>query len=78
MRHYTSSSILQKDLTVPAIPRLSSWGDTASLDQAGKPLPRVAQVAIQQKRYAGKLIHSTIRDNTPLDTHREISNARVP
>jgi NADH dehydrogenase len=31
-------------------------GDTASLDQNGKPLPGVAQVAIQQGRYAGKLI----------------------
>jgi NADH dehydrogenase FAD-containing subunit len=31
-------------------------GDTASLDQDGKPLAGVAQVAMQQGRYAGKLI----------------------
>jgi NADH:ubiquinone reductase (H+-translocating) len=31
-------------------------GDTASLDQDGKPLPGVAQVAMQQGRYVGKLI----------------------
>jgi NADH dehydrogenase len=38
-------------------------GDTASLEQNGKPLPGVAQVAIQQGRYAGKVIHSRITDN---------------
>src|SRR6266481_1222172 len=51
---------IQKDLTVPGHPEVFVVGDTASLDQAGKPLPGVAQVAIQQGRYAGKLIHSTI------------------
>jgi len=51
---------IQKDLTVPGHPEIFVVGDTASLDQAGKPLPGVAQVAIQQGRYAGKLIHSTI------------------
>jgi NADH dehydrogenase FAD-containing subunit len=35
-------------------------GDTASLVQGGRPLPGVAQVAIQQGRYAGKLIHRRI------------------
>jgi len=35
-------------------------GETASLDQNGKPLPGVAQVALQQGRYAGKLIRSRI------------------
>jgi len=35
-------------------------GDTASLDQDGKPLPGVAQVAIQQGRYAGQLIHRRV------------------
>jgi NADH dehydrogenase FAD-containing subunit len=31
-------------------------GDTASLEQDGKPLPGVAQVAIQQGRYAGGVV----------------------
>jgi len=35
-------------------------GDTASLDQDGRPLPGVAQVAMQQGRYAGNLIHRRI------------------
>jgi NADH dehydrogenase FAD-containing subunit len=45
-----------KDLTVPGHPEVFVVGDTASLDQDGKPLPGVAQVAMQQGRYAGKLI----------------------
>ena len=51
---------VQPDLTVPAHPEIFVVGDTASLDQNGKPLPGVAQVALQQGRYAGKLIHSRI------------------
>jgi NADH:ubiquinone reductase (H+-translocating) len=51
---------IQKDLTVPGHPEIFVVGDTASLDQNGKPLPGVAQVAMQQGRYAGKLIHSRI------------------
>src|SRR5580693_3055147 len=45
------------DLSVPGLPEVFVIGDTASLDQDGRPLPGVAQVAIQQGRYAGKLIH---------------------
>jgi NADH:ubiquinone reductase (H+-translocating) len=56
---------IQKDLTVPAHPEIFVVGDTASLDQNGKPLPGVAQVAMQQGRYAGKLIHGRIVGNSP-------------
>lgn len=56
---------IQKDLTVPGHPEIFVVGDTASLDQNGKPLPGVAQVAIQQGRYAGKLIHSRVVGNLP-------------
>jgi len=51
---------VQPDLSVPGHPEIFVVGDTASLDQNGKPLPGVAQVALQQGRYAGKLIHSRI------------------
>jgi NADH dehydrogenase len=51
---------VQNDLTVPGHPEIFVIGDTASLDQDGKPLPGVAQVAIQQGRYAGKLIHNRV------------------
>jgi NADH dehydrogenase len=55
---------IQTDLTVPGHSEIFVVGDTASLDQDGKPLPGVAQVAIQQGRYAGKLIHSRITAST--------------
>jgi NADH dehydrogenase len=51
---------IQSDLSVPSHPEIFVIGDTASLDQEGRPLPGVAQVAIQQGRYAGKLIRRTI------------------
>lgn len=47
---------VQRDVSVPGYPEIFVVGDTASLDQDGKPLPGVAQVAMQQGRYAGKLI----------------------
>lgn len=54
---------IQNDLTVPGHPEIFVIGDTASLDQNHEPLPGVAQVAMQQGRYAGKVIHSRITDN---------------
>ena len=48
---------IQPDLSVPGDPEVFVVGDTASLDQDGKPLPGVAQVAMQQGRYVGNLIH---------------------
>jgi NADH:ubiquinone reductase (H+-translocating) len=51
---------IENDLTVPGHPEIFVIGDTATLNQDGKPLPGVAQVAIQQGRYAAKLIHRRI------------------
>src|SRR5262249_14001417 len=56
---------IQKDLSVPGHPEIFVIGDTAALEQDGKPLPGVAQVAIQQGRYAGKLIRSRITGSKP-------------
>ena len=57
---------VQQDLSEPGHPEIFVVGDTASLVQGGRPLPGVAQVAIQQGRYAGKLIHRRItRKSTP-------------
>ncbi len=39
------------DLSVPGEPRVFVLGDTASLEQDGKPLPGLAPVAMQQGRY---------------------------
>jgi NADH dehydrogenase FAD-containing subunit len=44
------------NLSVKDHPEVFVVGDTASLEQDGKPLPGVAQVAMQQGRYAGKYI----------------------
>src|SRR5262245_2411423 len=52
---------IQEDLTVPGHPEIFVVGDTMTLNQNGKPLPGVAQVAIQQGHYAGKLIRSRIK-----------------
>jgi NADH dehydrogenase len=51
---------VQKDLRVPEHPEIFVIGDTMSLDQDGKPLPGVAQVAMQQGRYVGKLVSRQI------------------
>jgi NADH:ubiquinone reductase (H+-translocating) len=51
---------VQLDLSVPGYPEIFVVGDTASLDQDGKPLPGVAQVAMQQGRYAAKVISRRI------------------
>ena len=56
---------IQKDLTVPGHPEIFVVGDTASFDQNGKPLPGVAQVAMQQGRCAAKLIHARITGSSP-------------
>jgi NADH dehydrogenase len=56
---------IQGDLTVPGHSEILVVGDTASLDQDGKPLPGVAQVAMQQGRYAGRLIHSRVTGSSP-------------
>jgi NADH:quinone reductase (non-electrogenic) len=44
------------DLTLPGQPDIFVIGDVASFEQDGKPLPGVAQVAMQQGRYAGRAI----------------------
>jgi NADH dehydrogenase FAD-containing subunit len=55
---------VQPDLSVPGYPNVFVVGDTASLDQDGKPLAGVAQVAMQQGRYAGKLIRRRLCGTT--------------
>lgn len=49
------------DCSVPGHPEVFVVGDTASFVENGKPLPGVAQVAIQQGRYVGRLIAGRLR-----------------
>ena len=51
---------VRHDLSVQGHPQIFVIGDTASLDQDGHPLAGVAQVAMQQGRYAGRLIRRRI------------------
>lgn len=53
------------DLRIPHHPEIFVIGDTASLDQDGKPLAGVAQVAMQQGRYAGELMLRQLTGKTP-------------
>jgi NADH:ubiquinone reductase (H+-translocating) len=51
---------VRHDLSIQDHPEVFVIGDTAALEQDGKPLPGVAQVAIQQGRYVGKLIERQV------------------
>jgi NADH dehydrogenase FAD-containing subunit len=51
---------VQPDLSVPGYPEIFVVGDTATINQDGKPLGGVAQVAMQQGSYAGRLIQRRI------------------
>jgi NADH dehydrogenase len=51
-------------LNLPDSPTVFVVGDAATLVQDGRPLPGVAQVAIQQGRYVGRLIAQEIRGGT--------------
>jgi len=61
---------IQPDLTVPEHPDIFVIGDTASLDQDGRALPGVAQVAMQQGRYAAMSILRRVRGHSPLPRFR--------
>jgi NADH:ubiquinone reductase (H+-translocating) len=56
---------IQSDLTVQGHPEIFVIGDTASFEEKGKPLPGVAQVAMQQGRHAAKVIHRRLTAGSP-------------
>jgi len=56
---------VQPDLSVPGHPNIFVVGDTASLAQDGRPLPGVAQVALQQGRYVGRLLRGRVAGARP-------------
>ena len=55
----------QEDLSVADHPEVFVVGDTAYFEESGNPLPGVAQVAMQQGRYAAKVIHSRVMGTLP-------------
>ena len=55
--------VVNPDLTIPGHPGIFVIGDLANFShQTGKPLPGVAQPAIQQGAYVGKLIQRRLRN----------------
>ncbi|MGA2845650.1 MAG: NAD(P)/FAD-dependent oxidoreductase [Candidatus Acidiferrales bacterium] len=55
--------VVHPDLTIPGHPEVFVIGDLANFShQTGKPLPGVAQPAIQQGAYVGKLIQARLRN----------------
>lgn len=56
---------VQPDLTVPDHPEVFVVGDTAYIEEDGKPLPGVAQVAIQSGKYAARVIRQRVRQGAP-------------
>jgi NADH:quinone reductase (non-electrogenic) len=54
------------DLTVPGHPEIFVVGDTASIQHDGRPLPGLAQVAMQSGRYAGRPIERELAGKAPL------------
>lgn len=57
--------MVQNDLTLPGHPEIFVIGDFAHFNhQDGQPLPGVAQVAMQQGKYAAKLIQTRLQGQT--------------
>ena len=68
---------VQSDLTVPGHPEILVVGDTSSLLQDGKPLPGVAQVAMQGGRYAGRLIARRLAGKPALPPFRYFNKGNM-
>ncbi|HKB10856.1 MAG TPA: NAD(P)/FAD-dependent oxidoreductase [Vicinamibacterales bacterium] len=62
--------MVQGDLTIPDRPEIFVIGDVAACEQDGKPLPGVAQVAMQQGRYVGRAIARRTAGRAPLPPFR--------
>jgi NADH dehydrogenase len=56
---------VRPDLSVSGRPEVFVVGDTSHLEQDGKPLPGVAQVALQQGRHAARVIASRVGGSAP-------------
>ena len=52
-------------LMVPGVNGVFAVGDVAALSQGGRPLPGVAQVAIQEGRYVGQVISRQLKGKAP-------------
>jgi NADH dehydrogenase len=56
---------VKPDLTVPDHPEIFVVGDTAYIEEDGKPLAGVAQVAIQSGKYAAHVVRQRVKQGAP-------------
>jgi NADH dehydrogenase len=56
---------VNSDLSVPHHPEIFVVGDTAYIEEDSKPLPGVAQVAIQSGKYAARVIRQRVAQGPP-------------
>jgi len=56
--------LVSDDLSVPSHPEILVIGDLAHIDQDGQPVPGVAPAAMQQGRFAARLIEARLRNCT--------------
>jgi NADH dehydrogenase len=61
--------MVNPDCSVPGHPEIFVIGDLAHMEQDGKPLPGVAQVAMQQGSYVAKLIPARLKGATVSPFH---------
>jgi NADH dehydrogenase len=57
--------VVNADCTLPGHPEVFCLGDMANFTQDGKPLPGVAQVAMQQGAYVARTIQRRVEGGTP-------------
>jgi NADH dehydrogenase len=78
MRDKKGHVIVKGDCSLPGHPETFVIGDLAHFEQDGKPLPGVAQTAMQQGAYVAKLIRARLRGETlPAFRYRDKGNLAV-
>lgn len=65
------------NLTVPGHPEIFVVGDTASIQHDGRPLPGLAQVAIQSGHYAGQTIRHTLASEPAMPPFRYLDKGNL-
>jgi NADH dehydrogenase len=74
----TGRVLVAPDLSVPGHPEILVVGDLAHFVQEGRPLPGVAPVAMQQGRYAARLIKARLKgDDLPPFHYRDKGSLAV-
>jgi len=68
---------VDSDASVPGHPNIFVIGDTASFTQDGKPLPGVAQVAIQQGQYSASVIADRVAGKPPPEAFRYVDKGTM-